>query len=277
MNTIQTSQSKIAYYDSNPNGNHQDPAVVFIHGHCTNQTFFSSQVNSPLFKSYRIITLDLPGYGKSSPPKDPEKVYSFPGYAQAVAEVIHHLPLENIAIVGWSLGGHVGLELTQMLPQLKGLAITGTPPIEISQSGFSKGFRTPDPEVLKLFGKADLTRKEAELLATISGYDYTKEKEFLVDAILDTDEGAKTIYPASIAKGVGKNELDIVKNWPNPIAVIAGENESAVNNEYIINEVKFRNLWNNKVHIIKDAGHALFIEKPEEFNQILSLFLEDLF
>lgn len=47
------------------------------------------------------------------------------------------------------LGGHVGLELTSMLPELKGLLITGTPPIEVSADGFSKGFKIVDPKILE--------------------------------------------------------------------------------------------------------------------------------
>ncbi len=274
---IETSQGRIAVCDSKPQGRGDDPTVIFIHGHCTNQTFFSAQVDSSLLQEYRLITLDLPGYGKSDPPIEPQNVYSLPGYAEVVVEVIDFLSLNNIVVVGWSLGGHVGLELTQKLDQLKGLLITGTPPIEISEEGLAQGFRIPDLKILECFGKGNLSREEAEWLATVSGYDYTEEKQFLVDAILNTDEGAKTIYPASIVKGIGLNELDIVGRWPRPIAVIAGENDAAINNEYIIHRVKFRNLWKNKVHIIRDTGHAVHMENAEEFNRILNTFLQDVF
>jgi len=165
---IETSQGRIAACDSKPQGKSDDPTVIFIHGHCTNQTFFSAQMNSPLLEKYRLITLDLPGYGESDPPKDPQKVYSFPGFSEVVVEVIDFLSLNNIVVVGWSLGGHVGLELTQKLDQLKGLLITGTPPIEISEKGLAQGFRIPDPKILECFGKGNLSREEAELLATIS-------------------------------------------------------------------------------------------------------------
>jgi len=112
---------------------------------------------------------------------------------------------------------------------------------------------------------------------TISGYDYSEKKQFLVDAILNTDVGAKTIYPASIVNGVGLNELDIVGRWPRPIAVIAGENDAAINNEYIMHQVKFLNLWKNKVHVIRDVGHAVHMENAKEFNRILNAFLRDVF
>mgnify|MGYP002135284802 CR=1 FL=1 len=273
----ETSQGKIAILDTKPHSAKKAPTAIFIHGHCTNKEFFSHQFNSPLLASYRIIALDLPGYGKSSPPKDPQKVYSFPGFADVVTEVIHGLQLENLIVVGWSLGGHVALELTSRLSHLRGLLLTGTPPIEISAEGLNRGFKISDPKVLECFGKGNLTYAEAELLATISGYDYSEEKKFLVDAILQTDEGAKTIYPQSILQGVGQDEVKIVGECPLPIAVIAGEQEAGINNDYILHEVKFKNLWRQKVHLISNAGHAVFMEQPIAFNTILKQFFQEVF
>lgn len=270
---IETSQGKIALLDSNPRGKSNDLAVIFLHGHCTNKEFFQKQLESPLFSGVRLIALDLPGYGESEPPQDPQKIYSFPGYASVVAEIVNTMQLKNLVIVGWSLGGHVALELTSLLPQLRGLLITGTPPIEISFAGLGQGFKALDPSILACFGKGDLSNEEAELLATVSDYDYTKEKEFLVEAILQTDEEAKTIYPRSIGLGIGQNALKIVSEWQKPIAVIAGERDIAINNDYIIHEVKFKNLWEGKVHVIPQAGHAVFMDFPEAFNQILHRFL----
>lgn len=274
---METSQGKMALLDSNPEGKREELTVIFLHGHCTNKEFFQKQLESPLFTGVRLIALDLPGYGESEPPRDPQKIYSFPGYASVVAEVIAKLQLNNLVIVGWSLGGHVALELTSLLTQLQGLLITGTPPIEISFAGLGQGFKALDPSILACFGKGDLSQEEAELLATVSDYDYTTEKEFLVEAILQTDEGAKTIYPRSIGLGIGQNEVKIVNEWQKPIAVVAGERDIAINNDYIIHEVKFKNLWEGKVHVIPQAGHAVFMDFPDAFNQILHRFLGVLF
>jgi pimeloyl-ACP methyl ester carboxylesterase len=274
---ITTSQGDIALWDSYSDSRKEAPTIIFIHGHCTNKEFFEKQLNSPLFANYRLIALDLPGYGESPPPKDAEKTYSLPGFANGVTEVVNILKLNNVIVVGWSLGGHVALELTSRLPQLRGLLITGSPPIEISAEGLSVGFKAASPKVLECFGKGNLTYEEAELLATVSGYDYSEGKKFIVDAILQTDDGAKTIYPRSILNGVGQNELKIVNEWPRPIAVIAGQEDIAINNSYIINEVKFKNLWEGKVHMISNAGHAVFMECPDTFNSVMKKFFQDIF
>ncbi len=274
---VEISSGKVAYWDSKPQANPEEPTLVFLHGHITNKCFFTSQFNSPSLKKYRIICIDLPGYGESDAPNNPEKVYSWPGYAESVKEVIRVLGLQNVIVIGWSLGGHVGLELTSLLPQLKGLLITGTPPIEVSADGFSKGFKIVDPKILECFGKGNLSLEEIELLARANGYDGSANKQFIKDAIFQTDEGAKVIYPRSILNGVGQNEIEIVRNWPRPIAVIAGADEVLINNEYIINEVPFANLWNEQVYLVQHSGHFVHMEQPQIFNEIVQKFARDVF
>src|ERR1700722_15895044 len=95
---IETSQGKIAIWDTKPHNESQTPTVIFIHGHCTNKDFFSKQLTSPILANYRLIALDLPGYGKSNPPNDPPKVYSFPGFADIVSEVITLMKLDNVIV-----------------------------------------------------------------------------------------------------------------------------------------------------------------------------------
>lgn len=274
---INLSQGLVSIWDSKPKTDSNHPTVLFLHGHCTDKSFFSNQINDQRFKNYRLIAIDLPGYGESEPPKDRIKVYSFPGFADVITEAINTLHLNNLIVAGWSLGGHISLELTSRLPFLKGILITGTPPIEVSLEGIMQGFKHIDSELMACFGKGNLDHREAELLATISGYDYSDEKHFLVDAILNTDEGAKTIYPASISKGIGKNQREIVAQWPCPLAIVAAENDIAINYDYVMNNVTYKNLWRNQVQIVKNAGHAIMFDKPEEFNTLLNEFFDDIF
>lgn len=250
-------------------------SVLFLHGHCTDKNFFNQQMNADILKSYHLIAIDLPGYGESSPPLTPLKTYSFPGFAEVVVELIQKLAIEKLIIVGWSLGGHITLELISKIPQLAGVLITGTPPIEVSLQGIQKGFKQLDPEIMACFGKKELTRDEAKLLAKVSGYNGSEEKEFLVNAILATDEGARFLYPQSIINGVGRDQREIVAEWDKPIAVVAGEKDIAINYDYVRDEVQFKNIWRNKIHTISNAGHAVMLDQPNMFNKLLRDFIED--
>jgi pimeloyl-ACP methyl ester carboxylesterase len=271
-NIVLTSFGNLSVWEENKG---MPCSLLFLHGHCTNKTFFNRQMNAEIFKSYHRIAIDLPGYGESEPPIDPLKTYSFTGFAEAITEAVHRLSIKKLIIVGWSLGGHVALEMVPKLSQLVGLLITGTPPFEVSLQGIQKGFKVVDPEIMSCFGKKELSIEEAKLLAKVSGYDGSEEKKFLVDAILATDEEARFLYPQSIINGMGRNQCDIIAEWDKPIAVVAGENDIAINYDYVRNELHFKNLWRNKVHVLADAGHAVMLDQPETFNLVIKEFVED--
>src|ERR1700719_1531006 len=68
------------------------------------------------------------GHGESDDAKDPS-TYSLPGHARAVWAVVNAFGLHEAWFVGWSLGGHVALEMAPDLPQARGLLIFGAPPL----------------------------------------------------------------------------------------------------------------------------------------------------
>ncbi|KHD90039.1 MAG: hypothetical protein OM95_00525 [Bdellovibrio sp. ArHS] len=63
------------------------------------------------------------------------------------------------------------------------------------------------------------------------------------------------------------------------IAVLHGEEDAFVNLDYL-KALKTNGLlptlWKNKIHVIKDAGHAPHFERPAKFNHLLDGFVRDL-
>lgn len=79
---------------------------------------------------------------------------------------------------------------------------------------------------------------------------------------------------ASMQKGIGGNQKQIVEESKKPIAIVAGSKDTGINNEYIQNEVNHETLWKKQVHFI-EGGHGVFWNNFEKFNSILSDFLRD--
>src|SRR5271155_2608648 len=86
------------------------PAAVLIHGNSSSSRAFSRQLDGPVGKRLRLVAVDLPGHGASDDAKDPS-AYSLPGHARAVRSVVETLGLDDARLVGWSLGGHIALEM----------------------------------------------------------------------------------------------------------------------------------------------------------------------
>lgn len=143
-------------------GSVDSPALVCLHGNSGSSQDFYKQFKS-LSNQYRVIAFDLPGHGKSScvaNDENKEKIYSFPGYAQVIAKAIKAFGLNDIFVLGFSLGGHNALsflakqndwndpEIKEIADKIKAMIIIGTPPLDLSLikeeeliGEFVKGFR----------------------------------------------------------------------------------------------------------------------------------------
>jgi pimeloyl-ACP methyl ester carboxylesterase len=113
--------------------------VLLIHGNSTCRGVYKHQMQSKLAEKYRLIAIDLPGHGESSDAPDFMITYTRPGLASAVVELLQKMEINELVIFGWSLGGHIAVELMPKLPKLKGIMITGTPPVP--HGGMSQGFK----------------------------------------------------------------------------------------------------------------------------------------
>ena len=267
--TVDTSQGAINIYDSEGDG----PAIMLIHGNSASGRFFKKQFKA-FGEKYRLLAPDLPGHGKSSAAQD-VATYSFPGYAKVLAEVVNKLELKKVTLVGWSLGGHIALEMLSRLKNINGVVVTGTPPIELSSEGIMKGFKPF--EGLGLLGHGEqFTPEEASKFMGLGGFDIASDDTaFMIKDAMRAQGAARKHMFASIGNGVGGDETKIVREMSIPLAIIGGQNDPGINYEYIA-ELRYGNLWRNQVHLVPNAGHAVYWERADEFNGLMAEFLVDI-
>lgn len=82
-----------------------DTTLLFVHGAFIDQTYWQEQVNY-FSQHYLVVTMDLPGHGKSGKNR---KNWTMQGFADDVSEVIDALNLKNVILVGHSMAGDVNL------------------------------------------------------------------------------------------------------------------------------------------------------------------------
>jgi pimeloyl-ACP methyl ester carboxylesterase len=61
------------------------------------------------------------------------------------------------------------------------------------------------------------------------------------------------------------------------LGVALGERDMFINPDYLKalkDNGYLKTLWRNKIHIIKDSGHASQLEQPEDFNALIINFIE---
>jgi len=82
------------------------PALVFVHGWSCDRTYWRHQL--PHFaERHVVVAVDLAGHGDSQAGR---AEYTMPAYGQDVAAVANQLGLEEIVLVGHSMGGDVNVE-----------------------------------------------------------------------------------------------------------------------------------------------------------------------
>jgi pimeloyl-ACP methyl ester carboxylesterase len=258
---------EINYYESQGTG----PAILMVHGNSSAGRTFYNQLEGSFGQKYRVVALDLPGHGHSARANDPQATYNMPGYARVVVDLARQLNLDEAVFLGWSLGGHIVLEATGQLPQAKGFVIYGTPPVG-KPPAMAQAF-LPNPNMAAAF-QASLTEQE------ISGFGEASlkpgaapDRAFYEDMAL-TDGKAREFMGASVGAGNYTDEVEIVANLTQPLAILQGEHEQLVSEPYI-SSLKIPALWRGSVQIIKDAGHSPHFEQPAAFNALLEAFIAE--
>jgi len=224
-------------------------AVVFVHAWTCNETSWSPQV--PVFqKGYRVVTIDLPGHGRSEFIEG--KTLSMELFARAIEAVREEIKADKIVLVGHSMGAAVIWQYAVRYPQhvaalvpVDGqLVLAGAPGRgNADQMKGESGLRTRENMINGMTARAT-----PEIKAKV-------KKMMLVDA------SERTAVEASLAIW-GPKETGGPFDFP-ALGIYAGERNGTL----------APNLPNSKVVGITGTGHFVMLEKADEFNRLLSNFL----
>ena len=249
----------------------QGPPVVLIHGNSSSSRVFSRQLEGPLGQRFRLIAVDLPGHGASDDAKDPS-AYSLPGHARAVRAVLDALGIDEAHFVGWSLGGHIALEMAPDLKHPRGFVIFGTPPLT-SGEAMSEAF-LPNPAMKATFQESVDSTEASAYVAAFFRPGFADIPPFFLDDVLRTDGRARSNLGASVQRGEFRDECAVVRDLQGPLAVLHGGEEQLVNARYF-GSVAMPTLWRGAVQMIADAGHTPQWETPEAFDALIEAFVKE--
>lgn len=239
--------------------------LLFIHGNSLSAKTFQKQIESPLSEDYRLITFDLPGHGQSDKAQNPEETYNLPSYCSIVKELIAKLNLEQVVLVGHSLGGHIAVEASEEIPEVIGMMVFGTPPFNMPPDLAS--MYLPNPAAAYAF-QGPLSNDEIPILAT----SYSKCENDFSKLIEQTDPEARAYMGASVGQGKFKDEIAICQQLKYPMAILHGEEDALVNREYLFN--LDLNMWKGEPQLIKNCGHSPQWEQADEVNKMIEEYCQ---
>ncbi len=98
MSTLQVGGSAELYYEDHGSGR----PIVLIHGWPLSGRSWEAQIGPLVEAGFRAVAYDRRGFGKSS---QPWEGYEYDRFASDLAELLDHLDLRDVTLVGFSMGG----------------------------------------------------------------------------------------------------------------------------------------------------------------------------
>ncbi len=215
-----------------------------------------------LSQHFRVVTPDLPGYGKSGPLGD--QAISIADLAKDVRLLLRELGADIAVVAGLSVGSRVALQFTLDYPaQVKALILAGC--------GAGAIPRHRMEERLQGYKKWGISyrRQHIESLFTRE-FASSDLGQYLISLFLETNATTDVASIMRLFEALAgydvTNRLHEIKV---PTLIITGAEDSTLPGARELN----RAIEGSEHSIIPGAGHACALEKPGEFDALVLDFL----
>ena len=238
-----------------------ETSLIFIHGWSCDSRYWQKQL-STFSKTFQVVTIDLAGHGNSSLGR---LDYTMISFAKDVKAVIEKDNINQAILIGHSMGGGVIAEVARLMPN-KVVAIIG---IDTLQNVAEELPQKTLDEMIERF--------EADFQNAIQAFVLPMFPEGTDGELISWVKEDMSSAPQEVALSAFRNYMGQYVN---------GE-ASGVFENIIIPVVSINaRLWPtnpdaNRKHIqtynlfyIEDTGHFPMLEKPKEFNTLLTEVLE---
>jgi pimeloyl-ACP methyl ester carboxylesterase len=224
---------------------HGEP-VVFLHGGLANANYWSLQVPE-VARHHQVIVMDSRGHGRST--RD-DRPYGYDLMADDVVGLLDYLKISRAAIVGWSDGGILGLDLALRHPdrvtRVFAFAANTDP------SGVVEGVEK-DPTFAAYIERAG--HEYEKLSATPKGY----------DGFVEAIGKMWATQPNWTAE-----QLKTIKT---PITVVDGDHDEAIKRPHT--EQIAATIPGAGLLILPNTSHFSFLQDPQQFTGSVLHFLAD--
>lgn len=239
--------------------------MLLVHGHASSQDLWA-KIKLPGAEHCRY-TLDLPGHGGSDKP--PLEWFTLENYTDLLAQFCRRFHLENIVLVGHSMGGLLCLNLALTHPELVGRLVLIAPVIEGSFLAYLD-FLLPWKNIICQPWSQfwlDLYNSFPWLAAPIAANWYAHPRMLLTDSFRQ----AQTDFarcPLTTLMGNFKlvRQADLrpyLSRLHTPTFIIAGEQDRVVPCRQ--SQLLARLVPQSQLVLIPHCGHLPFDEQPELF------------
>ncbi|MGQ4891335.1 MAG: alpha/beta fold hydrolase [Candidatus Njordarchaeia archaeon] len=239
--------------------------IILLNGILASTASWAFQVPVLVNSGYKVILMDFRGQWKSDRPRER---YSMEQQAEDVKDLLDHLGIKNVNVLGISYGGEVGMILAIKYPDLvKTLIVACSVPIvdrylRLIADKWMMAARLRSGKYLFL-----------SMVTDIYSPSFINEKwDFIEKTILSFEEVDFEAFIELLKSFMELNILDDLHKIRSPTLIItAGRDKTKPD---IYSKMMHERIPNSELRIIEGAGHVVNWEKPEEFNKVILEFLK---
>ncbi len=236
------------------------PALLFIHGWSCDRSYWDAQVEH-FSQNHRVVAVDLAGHGESGQDR---AEWTSKAFGNDVIAVIEKLNLDNVILIGHSMGGVIMVEVASRIPEriigLVGADTLNNLEEEITQEifdEFTAPFREDFPKAVDEFVRTMFPETADPVLVEKIAADISSAPPEVgiatFDGIFD--------YWMNNMKGASKKIQ---------VPVICINSDLEVNNP----EGNKKYIENYELMLMPGVGHFVMNEDPEKFNRLLEGAIE---
>lgn len=237
--------------------------ILFIHGLGSSGRDWREQIHH-FGTRYRVITVDVRGHGQSGKPPGPYSVLLF---TEDIVKLLVSLDMAPLHVVGLSMGGMIGLQLAVSRPHLvRSLVIVNSWTELIPRTLRDRWQMWQRFLIVRLLGM----RKMGEVLSRrlFPKPEQEELRQLMVERWAENDgrsyrDTMKALFGWSITDRIGEISC--------PTLVIASDGDYT---PVATKEAYVAQIPGAELVVIEDARHALPMEHPAQFNQVLNTFLQ---
>lgn len=250
--------------------------IIFVHGNVGDRRHWDKQFE-PLSKKFKVVRYDVRGFGKSAMPKSDEPYSDW----DDIKALMNYLKIDKAHICGLSMGSGIAVDFALVYPE-KCLSVI---PIGPWGSGFGAGnFKSANadslwvimPKIRELVNNGKLIDAVDYIWTGNQSHAHSVKDENTRKALLEMgyDYTFWSWLNQSKVQSLKPTGMDRLKEIKLPALIIIGEYDIPACIE-VANIMK-KDIKGSKLVTIKNAGHFMNMDKPEEFNNELIKFIESL-
>lgn len=241
--------------------------LVLIHAFPFSSAMWKLQAEYLTGQNIHVILPDLPGFGQSALSAANDSIEKM---ASQIADLLGSLGLNRAVIGGLSMGGYVALNLYRLFPDL----FTALILCDTTFAADSVEKRRARFELIEEIQNKGMRAVVKNVLPSLTGIKTKSNNPALIreleQIILDTRAEAAINVLRAMAGRVDHHA--VLPRISIPTLLLFGRDDSITPPD--TGETMHRLIPDSQLKIIANSGHLSNLEAPEEFNRILSDFLE---